>query len=82
VALRRACSTRTSRSGLLGSGSAIEEPEYPPTREVYPPPRTTPWLHHPSHHPCWARPIRSLVADASGAPVLRDQTRPDRTLGP
>jgi hypothetical protein len=75
----RVCSTRASRSGLLGSGSAIEEPEYPPTREVYPPPRTTPWLLHPSHHPCWARPIRSLVADASGAP---GPPRPDRTLGP
>ena len=47
----RVCSTRASGSGLLGSGSAIEEPEYPPTREVYPPPRTTPWLLHPSHHP-------------------------------
>ena len=75
VALRPVCSTRASRSGLLGSGSATEEPEYPPTREVYPPPRTTPWLLHPSHHPCWARPIRSLVADASGA--RSSATRPD-----
>jgi hypothetical protein len=42
-----------------------------------PHPRITPWLLHPSHHPCWVRPLRSLAADASGAPVLRDQTGPD-----
>jgi hypothetical protein len=72
----RACSTHASRSGLLGSGSAIEEPEYPPTREVYPPPRTTPWLLHPSHHPCWG-PADTIPG--RGTPPALGPPRPDRT---